>query len=167
MRLDLLSPGWSAQRRVGRSKTTKEISHEPSEINRDITPSPLNNRRSVHWSNAARAAFTLTRTITGLCQPANTATNAKNTSFDPLKQIGTGVLNVGYAEAGPANGPALVLLHAWPYDIHSFVEVAPLLAAAGYRESRNRVCKRRDPLQRRSPGRCRHAYAQPRPQRLS
>jgi pimeloyl-ACP methyl ester carboxylesterase len=64
---------------------------------------------------------------------ANAATNAKNTSFNPLKQIHTGVLNVGYAEAGPANGPAVVLLHGWPYDIHSFVEVAPLLASAGYR----------------------------------
>src|SRR5512146_507350 len=56
-----------------------------------------------------------------------------NTSFGPLKQIDAGVLNVGYAEAGPANGPAVVLLHGWPYDIHSFVDVAPLLASAGYR----------------------------------
>jgi pimeloyl-ACP methyl ester carboxylesterase len=64
---------------------------------------------------------------------ATTAANAKNTPFDPLKQIDTDVLNVGYAEAGPANGPTVVLLHGWPYDIHSFVEVAPLLASAGYR----------------------------------
>jgi pimeloyl-ACP methyl ester carboxylesterase len=56
-----------------------------------------------------------------------------NTSFGPLKQINAGVLNVGYAEAGPANGPVVVLLHGWPYDIHSFVDVAPMLAAAGYR----------------------------------
>jgi pimeloyl-ACP methyl ester carboxylesterase len=56
-----------------------------------------------------------------------------NTSFGPLKQIDAGVLNVGYAEAGPADGPAVILLHGWPYDIHSFVDVAPLLAAAGYR----------------------------------
>ena len=56
-----------------------------------------------------------------------------NTSFAALKQIEAGVLNVGYAEAGPANGPAVVLLHGWPYDIHSFVDVAPLLALAGYR----------------------------------
>jgi pimeloyl-ACP methyl ester carboxylesterase len=56
-----------------------------------------------------------------------------NTSFGPLKQIDAGLLNVGYAEAGPANGPAVVLLHGWPYDIHSYVDVAPLLAAAGYR----------------------------------
>jgi pimeloyl-ACP methyl ester carboxylesterase len=44
-----------------------------------------------------------------------------------------GLLNVGYAEAGPADGPAVILLHGWPYDIYSFVDVAPLLASAGYR----------------------------------
>src|SRR5947209_18992987 len=55
-----------------------------------------------------------------------------NTSFGPLKQINAGDLNVGYAEAGPADGPAVLLLHGWPYDIHSFVEVSPLLAARGY-----------------------------------
>jgi pimeloyl-ACP methyl ester carboxylesterase len=56
-----------------------------------------------------------------------------NTSFGPLKQIDAGLLRVGYAEAGPADGPAVILLHGWPYDIHSFVDVAPLLASAGFR----------------------------------
>jgi pimeloyl-ACP methyl ester carboxylesterase len=56
-----------------------------------------------------------------------------NTSFGPLKQIDAGLLNVGYAEAGPADGPAVILLHGWPYDIYSYVDVAPLLASAGYR----------------------------------
>jgi len=56
-----------------------------------------------------------------------------HTSFASLKQIDAGTLNVGYAEAGPANGPVVILLHGWPYDIHSFVDVAPLLASAGYR----------------------------------
>jgi pimeloyl-ACP methyl ester carboxylesterase len=56
-----------------------------------------------------------------------------NTSFGPLKQIDAGVLNVGYAEAGPADGPVVILLHGWPYDIYSFVDVAPLLASAGFR----------------------------------
>ena len=56
-----------------------------------------------------------------------------NTSFAPLKQVEAGLLNVGYAEAGPADGPPVVLLHGWPYDIHSFVDVAPLLGARGYR----------------------------------
>ncbi len=56
-----------------------------------------------------------------------------NPSFGPLKQIDAGLLNVGYAEAGPPNGPPVILLHGWPYDIHSYVEVAPRLASAGYR----------------------------------
>jgi pimeloyl-ACP methyl ester carboxylesterase len=56
-----------------------------------------------------------------------------NTSFASLKQIDAGVLNVGYAEAGPTNGPPVILLHGWPYDIYSFVDVTPLLASAGYR----------------------------------
>jgi len=56
-----------------------------------------------------------------------------NPSFGPLKQIDAGLLNIGYAEAGPATGPVVLLLHGWPYDIHSFVEVAPSLASAGYR----------------------------------
>src|SRR5262249_43249928 len=56
-----------------------------------------------------------------------------NTSFGPMKQIDAGLLNVSYAEAGPADGRAVLLLHGWPYDIHSYVDVAPLLAAAGYR----------------------------------
>lgn len=55
------------------------------------------------------------------------------TSFRALKQIDAGVLNIGYAEAGPAVGPAVILLHGWPYDIHSFVDVAPLLVSKGYR----------------------------------
>src|ERR1039457_2879160 len=55
-----------------------------------------------------------------------------NASFGPLKQIDAGLLNVGYAEAGPTTGPAVILLHGWPYDIHSYVDVAPLLASAGY-----------------------------------
>ena len=56
-----------------------------------------------------------------------------STSFDALKQINAGVLNVGYAEAGPPDGPPVILLHGWPYDIHTYVEVAPPLAAKGYR----------------------------------
>jgi pimeloyl-ACP methyl ester carboxylesterase len=56
-----------------------------------------------------------------------------HTSFASLKQIDAGLLNVGYAEAGPADGPPVILLHGWPYDIYSYVDVAPLLASAGYR----------------------------------
>jgi pimeloyl-ACP methyl ester carboxylesterase len=56
-----------------------------------------------------------------------------STPFGVLKQIEAGVLDVGYAEAGPPDGRAVILLHGWPYDIHSFADAAPLLAAAGYR----------------------------------
>jgi pimeloyl-ACP methyl ester carboxylesterase len=56
-----------------------------------------------------------------------------NSGFTSLKQIDAGVLNVGYAEAGPGDGPVAVLLHGWPYDIYSYADVSPLLTAAGYR----------------------------------
>ena len=56
-----------------------------------------------------------------------------NKSFNQIKQINAGVLNVGYAESGPADGPPVVLLHGWPYDIHSYEDVSTLLAAKGYR----------------------------------
>ena len=54
-------------------------------------------------------------------------------SGEVIRQVDAGLLNVGYAELGPADGPPVLLLHGWPYDIHSFAEVTPLLAAAGYR----------------------------------
>jgi pimeloyl-ACP methyl ester carboxylesterase len=60
------------------------------------------------------------------------ATN-QHTAVGPVRHVDAGLLNVGYAEAGPGDGRAVVLLHGWPYDIHSYVEVAPMLAAAGYR----------------------------------
>jgi pimeloyl-ACP methyl ester carboxylesterase len=66
--------------------------------------------------------------------PAMPGTNGSSgTTFGPLKQIDAGLLNIGYAEAGPANGPVALLLHGWPYDIYSFVDVTPLLTSAGYR----------------------------------
>jgi pimeloyl-ACP methyl ester carboxylesterase len=65
--------------------------------------------------------------------PKPTSPLSNSSSFASLKQVDAGVLNVGYAEDGPAGGPAVILLHGWPYDIHSFVDVAPLLAKAGYR----------------------------------
>ncbi len=61
------------------------------------------------------------------------ATETPVTSFGPVQQIEAGLLDVGYVEAGPADGPAVLLLHGWPYDIHSYEEVAPLLARAGRR----------------------------------
>ena len=65
--------------------------------------------------------------------PVSVLKPGTNTSFGSLKRIEAGLLSVGYAEAGPVDGHVVVLLHGWPYDIHSFVDVAPLLASAGYR----------------------------------
>jgi len=59
-------------------------------------------------------------------------TSAAQNPFGPIKQINAGLLNVGYAEAGPANGTPVILLHGWPYDIYSFVDVVPILASTGY-----------------------------------
>jgi pimeloyl-ACP methyl ester carboxylesterase len=56
-----------------------------------------------------------------------------HTSFGSFKQVDAGVLNIGYAEDGPADGPPVILLHGWPYDIHSYVDVAPILAERGFR----------------------------------
>lgn len=64
---------------------------------------------------------------------ATTINPGTNTSFGSLKHIAAGVLNVGYAEAGPIDGPPVILLHGWPYDIHTYIDVAPLLAERGCR----------------------------------
>ncbi|MBW6425325.1 alpha/beta hydrolase [Rhizobium sp. XQZ8] len=89
------------------------------------------------------AAMTVAAVEFGVTSLANAQTAAApssgaikagaHTSLGALKQVEAGVLNVGYAEAGPADGPAVLLLHGWPYDIYSFVDVAPILASAGYR----------------------------------
>jgi pimeloyl-ACP methyl ester carboxylesterase len=73
--------------------------------------------------------------VSGLAQAQSIARAAPalGASFDDIRQIDAGVLNVGYAQTGPENGPPVILLHGWPYDIQSFAEVAPMLAAAGYR----------------------------------
>jgi pimeloyl-ACP methyl ester carboxylesterase len=63
----------------------------------------------------------------------NSAPRAADASFGALKQVQAGELSVGYADVGPADGPVVLLLHGWPYDIHSFVDVAPILASAGHR----------------------------------
>ncbi len=68
----------------------------------------------------------------GLPRIASTQPNT-SPSLGPLKQVDAGVLNVGYVEVGPSSGPPVILLHGWPYDIHTYEDVAPLLASAGYR----------------------------------
>jgi pimeloyl-ACP methyl ester carboxylesterase len=96
-------------------------------------------RRLFGAAAAAIAAAQLEKLALADTQPPDAkstglaAAKPTHTSFAPLKQIHAGVLNVGYAEAGPPRGPAVILLHGWPYDIYSYVDVAPLLATAGYR----------------------------------
>jgi pimeloyl-ACP methyl ester carboxylesterase len=81
----------------------------------------------------AAAELSMTGSANAQSRKINPIKPGTNTSFSALKQIDAGLLNVGYAEAGPSNGPPVILLHGWPYDIYSFVDVAPLLASAGYR----------------------------------
>src|SRR5262250_1246393 len=73
--------------------------------------------------------------FTGVTRKVNAAmiSSAANTSFGSVKQIEAGLLNTGYVEVGPPNGRTVILLHGWPYDIYSFADVAPFLAAKGYR----------------------------------
>jgi pimeloyl-ACP methyl ester carboxylesterase len=86
---------------------------------------------------AAAEVLSIGRAGLGSATVASAATvglqAGRHTSFSSIKQIDAGVLDVGYAEAGPADGRPVLCLHGWPYDIHSFVDVAPLLASAGYR----------------------------------
>jgi pimeloyl-ACP methyl ester carboxylesterase len=88
----------------------------------------LNRRRFVAGTALSLAASKFG--ITGFTRTQSTGSLA---SFGPIKQIDAGLLNVGYAEAGPASGAPVILLHGWPYDIHTYVDVAPLLASKGYR----------------------------------
>ena len=71
--------------------------------------------------------------VAAMSLAAQRPAHAASASFGTMKQIKAGVLNVGYVELGPSRGPAVILLHGWPYDIHSFVDVAPALAERGYR----------------------------------
>jgi pimeloyl-ACP methyl ester carboxylesterase len=78
----------------------------------------------------AAAQFGMTGTATAQSGRVQLATKA---SFGSLKQVEAGTLSIGYADVGPADGSVVILLHGWPYDIHSYVDVAPLLASVGYR----------------------------------
>jgi pimeloyl-ACP methyl ester carboxylesterase len=103
---------------------------------------PINANRRNFLQIASTGAAALTAAGFGLLQPARaqsaTAPSPVVSSnsaavLGPIRQVKAGVLNIGYYEAGPANGPVVLLLHGWPYDIHSFIDVAPLLVAKGYR----------------------------------
>ncbi|MGY8525322.1 alpha/beta fold hydrolase [Paracidovorax citrulli] len=93
-------------------------------------------RRRLLGTTSALAALGLVEPGMGggaWAQPAPPASPAPSGWPGPIRQIDAGQLNIGYAEQGPADGPVAILLHGWPYDIHSFAEVTPLLTAAGYR----------------------------------
>jgi pimeloyl-ACP methyl ester carboxylesterase len=90
----------------------------------------INRRDFARISSAAMAGISL-----AACASKNASPEAApaHTSFAPTKHVDAGLLNVGYAEDGPPTGQPVILLHGWPYDIHSYVDVAPALAAKGYR----------------------------------
>jgi pimeloyl-ACP methyl ester carboxylesterase len=100
-------------------------------------PEAINQHRRQFLGTAAMTLAAVGMTGAARAQPGKVNVPAikpgANTSFGALKQIEAGILSIGYADVGPADGPVVVLLHGWPYDIHSFVDVAPLLASAGYR----------------------------------
>ena len=92
----------------------------------------MKHQRDRRWF-LSTAAMTITGTQLGVIGTTRAQASQTNTSFEALKQVDAGVLSVGYAEAGPTNGLPVLLLHGWPYDIHAFVDVVPLLAVKGYR----------------------------------
>jgi pimeloyl-ACP methyl ester carboxylesterase len=105
------------------------------------TIDPPEMRRTTRRRFVGTAAAAAAMAQLGATAPARAETSNKlaairpgaHTSLGPLKQVDAGVVNIGYAEIGPANGPVVILLHGWPYDIHSYADVAPALASAGYR----------------------------------
>jgi len=101
-------------------------------------PDQINMRRRRLLGTTVAGISLLELGLSGLAHAQSNATTGSTkgagvASFGPIRQINAGTLNVGYAEAGPHNGPVVILLHGWPYDIHSFAEVTPLLVATGYR----------------------------------
>ena len=98
------------------------------------TPDEIDHGRRYFFGSAATTIAAARLAMNSSADAQTSETNStrslsmqsgRNTSFAPLKQIDAGFLNVGYAEAGPADGPAVVLPHGWPYDIYSFVDVVP------------------------------------------
>jgi pimeloyl-ACP methyl ester carboxylesterase len=98
-------------------------------------PDPINIRRRRLLGTTLASVSLLELGLSGLAhaQSGTTTGAMKASSFDNIRQINAGTLNVGYVDAGPQNGPVVILLHGWPYDIYSFAEVTPLLVNAGYR----------------------------------
>src|SRR5579864_9611914 len=110
-------------------------------LTREFQIETIDQPRRRFFGNAVMTIATAQRGViaSAIAQTDNAASKVPaikpgtNTSFNTVKQINAGLLNVGYAEDGPSDGKPVLLLHGWPYDIHSFVDVAPLLASRGYR----------------------------------
>jgi pimeloyl-ACP methyl ester carboxylesterase len=102
-------------------------------------PDQINTRRRRLLETTVAGISLMELGLSGFAQAQSSSTSPNTkaatrvVSFDTIRQVDIGTLNMGYAEAGPRNGPVVILLHGWPYDIYSFAEVMPLLAAAGYR----------------------------------
>jgi pimeloyl-ACP methyl ester carboxylesterase len=97
-------------------------------------PHPIDRQRRLLLTGATLAAAgSLLGLGVGVASAQSASARGRHTSLAALKQVEAGDLVVGYAEDGPADGPVVVLLHGWPYDIHTYVDVAPQLAAAGFR----------------------------------
>lgn len=92
-----------------------------------------NRRQFLQTTGTAVVAAGIVPLVTGLPATAGPAATAASKGFGPERRIPAGVLNVGYVELGPAGGDPIILMHGFPYDIHSYEQVAPLLAARGYR----------------------------------
>ncbi|MGF6504233.1 putative alpha/beta-fold hydrolase [Paraburkholderia sp. 32] len=99
----------------------------------------INRRRRRLLGSAAIGVGALSLGLNGWANAQSVAGNTNGSdaprpaSFATIKQIDAGVLNIGYAQVGPADGPVVILLHGWPYDIHSFADASLRIASAGYR----------------------------------
>jgi pimeloyl-ACP methyl ester carboxylesterase len=103
----------------------------------------INSRRRLLLGTTVAGIGLLELGLSGLANAQSNSTTAGTTagtmgggrvaSFDNVRQINAGTLNIGYVDEGPQNGPVVILVHGWPYDIYSFAEVTPILTAAGYR----------------------------------
>jgi pimeloyl-ACP methyl ester carboxylesterase len=105
---------------------------QPKELSMSVR-SNLPRRSFLGTAAIGVAAAQFAAVLPAFAQSANTRSAGPGKRMEPLKTIDAGVLNVGYFEAGPADGAPVILLHGWPYDIHTYADVAPLLAAAGFR----------------------------------
>lgn len=90
-------------------------------------------RRLLGAAAVALAAAQFGKTSVAHAQNSAAGSSGTRSSFGSVKQIDAGPLNIGFVEAGPMDGPPVILLHGWPYDIHSYIDVAPILEKAGYR----------------------------------